>query len=392
MTSHKKHRILIVFGTRPEALKLAPVILEAKKNKAFETYVCLTAQHREMVDQVLKLFKIKPDFDLNLMVKNQTLGELTQKLFPKIQKVFQQLRPDGLIVQGDTTTAFAVALQAFYERIPTFHIEAGLRSHNKYQPFPEEINRVLVSHVADYNFAPTEEARQNLLNEGILSQKISVTGNTVVDALNLVRPLINGRIIPGLENLPINKKVVLITAHRRESFGKPLQSICQAIRDLVKVYPDVEIVYPVHLNPRVQNTVFKELKGQRGIRLIAPLNYDEFLSLMNRSYLILTDSGGIQEEAPSFGKPVLVMREKSERPDGIRLGVAKLVGTSKEIIFREASRLIKDSIAYQGMVKKKNPYGDGKASKRIIAEIFKLLSKNRTASSKSPSSKLVYSQ
>lgn len=364
--TRKKIKLLFVFGTRPEALKMAPVILAAKKDPRFKTLVCLTAQHRQMVDQVLGLFKIKTDFDLNLMEKGQTLGDLTERLFKSIEPVLQKTKPDLMLVQGDTTTAFAVALKAFYHRIPVAHIEAGLRSHNKYHPFPEEINRVLISHLADYHLAPTEEARRNLLAEGISGKKIFVTGNTVVDALNRVKQLLPGCSFPGLNRFGWNKKIVLVTAHRRESFGKPFRSVCGALKDIVTHHRDVEIVYPVHRNPEVQQTVLRELFGKERVHLIEPLSYLEFLYLMERSYLVLTDSGGIQEEAPSFGKPVLVMREVSERPDGIALGVARLVGTSREKIFREADRLLSQRKEYLKMVKHRNPYGDGNAAGRIL--------------------------
>lgn len=358
-------KVLFVFGTRPEALKLAPVILRARKDKAFQTVVCLTAQHREMVDQVLRLFDLKADFDLNLMEKGQSLSGLTQRLFPKMEAVLRKVKPAMVVVQGDTTSAFAVALKAFYEKIPVAHVEAGLRSHEKYSPFPEEVNRVLVSHVADYHFAPTQEARKNLLREGIADANIYVTGNTVVDALTQVSPLLNGRSVSQWVKRAGARKIVLVTAHRRESFGKPLRAICEALRRLARDHCDVSIMYPVHLNPEVQKTVYGMLKDEERIHLLRPLAYGEFLSLMKASYLILTDSGGVQEEAPSFGKPVLVMREVSERPDGISLGVARLVGTSSVRILKEARRLIRNPRAYRNMVKRRNPYGDGRASERI---------------------------
>jgi len=374
----RKIRVLFVFGTRPEALKLAPVVLAAQKDKRFRTSVCLTAQHREMVDQVLGLFRIKPHFDLNLMEKGQTLGDLTQRLFARMEPVLHRVKPDIILVQGDTTTAFAVALKAFYHKIPVGHVEAGLRSHDKYHPFPEEINRVLISHLADFHFAPTQEAKGNLLREGVTKQKVFVTGNTVVDALRHVRPQIGKIRVPAACQYPVSQKMILVTAHRRESFGKPLQAICRALRRLAAAFPDTEIVYPVHLNPQVQGTVNRELKGRPRIHLVPPLSYEEFLVLMERCFLILTDSGGIQEEAPSFGKPVLVMRDVSERPDGIRLGVAKLVGTSESRIYGEASRLLKSPKVYSAMVKKKNPYGDGKASQRIL-DIISTINSDRLA-------------
>lgn len=362
----KRNEILFVFGTRPEALKLAPVILQAQKDERFKIYTCFTAQHRELVEPVLRLFKIPIDFDLDVMTREQSLGGLTQKIFSNMQEVYKKIRPKYVVVQGDTTTAFAIALQAFYEKISVAHVEAGLRSHDKYQPFPEEINRILISHLADYHFAPTLEAKRNLLREGIAPEKIFVTGNTIVDALKSIRTSINGKIPPPLKDVPLEKKIVLVTAHRRENFGKPLLSICQALKDLTRMHPEIHILYPVHLNPNVQKTVYERLQGLKGISLLPPLSYEDFLPLLIRCYLVLTDSGGIQEEAPSFGKPVLVLREVSERPDGIATGVSKIVGTSRENIVHHASRLIRDKSAYSKMVSKRNPYGDGKASVRIL--------------------------
>ncbi len=356
----KKIKLLFVLGTRPEALKLAPVILKARSDKRFQPVVCLTAQHRQMVDQVMHFFKIKPDYDLDLMQKDQTLLSLTQRLLPEIQKVIHEVRPDLLLVQGDTTTAFGVALQAFYEKVSVGHVEAGLRSFDKYQPFPEEINRVLISHLGDFHFAPTSEARHNLLKEGVQAARVFVTGNTVVDALQTTRHML------GSKSTQNKKKLVLVTAHRRESFGAPLREICKALKDIVKLGPEIEIIYPVHLNPKVQKIVFQELRGQKQIKLIDPLSYPDFVRLMDQAYLILTDSGGVQEEAPTFKKPVLVMREVTERPDGITLGVARLVGTSRKKIYQEAKRLLTDPKAYRSMIKNKNPYGDGKASERIL--------------------------
>jgi len=360
-----KKKVLFVFGTRPEALKMASVIETFQKDGRFKVWTCLTGQHREMVDQVLRLFRIKTDFDLNLMEKGQTLGDLTSRVFGKMEEVFLRTKPDILFVQGDTTTAFAVALKAFYSRIPVAHIEAGLRTFDKYQPFPEEINRVLISHLADYHFPPTVAARQNLLREGVSQKRIFITGNTVVDALLAVRPRLRTVSVPVLRTIEKSQKIILVTAHRRESFGKPLRQICRALRDVALKHPDAEIVYPVHLNPQVQKVAQELLGGMKRIHLLAPLSYSEFLVLMDRAYLILTDSGGVQEEAPSFQKPVLVMREVSERMEGVRMGVARLVGTDKGNIVREASRLISDPRAYRAMAGKKNPYGDGNASKRI---------------------------
>lgn len=366
MPRGKKRKILFAFGTRPEAIKLAPVISAARESRAFETAVCLTAQHREMVDQVVRLFDIKTDFDLNIMEKGQSLTDLTHNLLPRVREVIQEVSPACLVVQGDTTTAFAVALQAFYQKVPVAHVEAGLRSHDKYQPYPEEMNRVLISHLCDYHFAPTRESQKNLLREGVPLPRIFMTGNTVVDALIHIRKRIRAKGGGRLEKAVEGKRVILVTAHRRENFGKPLESICHALKKLAWSYPGTEIVYPVHLNPRVQQVVNQELRGVKGITLLPPLSYEEFVFLMDTCYLIITDSGGIQEEAPSFGKPVLVMREVSERPDGIALGVAKLVGTSERKIYREAGRLLKDAQAYRSMIKNKNPYGDGRASERIV--------------------------
>lgn len=356
-----KHKILIVFGTRPEALKLAPVIAAFRRDSRFLVWTCLTGQHREMVDQVLHLFKIRTDFDLNLMVEAQTLGDLTSKLFPKIDSVLKKIRPDLLILQGDTTTAFAVTLDAFYNRIPIAHVEAGLRTYNKYHPFPEEINRKLISHVADLHFAPTQGAKKNLLCEGISAKNIFVTGNTIVDALKQVRLKLSNS-----DFRRQRKRAILVTAHRRESFGKPLINICCALKTIAKEHPDIEIIYPVHLNPNVRSVVYRELSGIRNIRLLKPVNYIEFLKLMAKCHFILTDSGGIQEEAPSFGKPVLIMRDVSERGEGIRMGISKIVGTSTSKIVREATRLLNHPSAYRKMVGKKNPYGDGMTSNRIV--------------------------
>ena len=363
----KKKNVLIVFGTRPEALKLAPVIRVFRAHPGFRVLTCLTGQHREMVDQVLRLFGIKTDFDLNLMEKGQSLGDLTARVFGKMEEVFSKVKPDLLFVQGDTTTAFAVALKAFYSRIPVAHIEAGLRTFDKYQPFPEEINRVLISHLADYHFPPTAAARSNLLREGVPLTRIHVTGNTVVDALKSIRPKLRSASLPVLKKVDPSRKLILVTAHRRESFGKPLAEVCKALKDLVRKHPDIEIIYPVHLNPNVQRTVRKALQGTPRVHLIEPLDYVEFLLIMDRSYLILTDSGGVQEEAPSFRKPVLVMREVSERMEGVKAGLAKLVGTDRKKIVREASRLIASRRAYRTMTGKKNPYGDGRASERILS-------------------------
>jgi UDP-N-acetylglucosamine 2-epimerase (non-hydrolysing) len=361
-----KKNILVVFGTRPEALKLAPLILQAKKIPQLKVWTCLTAQHREMVDQVMELFKLKPDFDLNLMQQGQGLSDLTARIFPKMDEVIQKAKPDVIVVQGDTTTAFVVALKAFYDKIPVAHVEAGLRTFNKYEPFPEEMNRVLVSRIADYHFAPTQAAADNLLREGIGKGRIFITGNTVVDALFHIQKNLNGYSSAALSSVPKGKRIIFVTAHRRESFGKPLQQICRALKDIVNLSDDVEIVYPVHLNPNVLKTVHAELGNQKRIHLIKPLSYSECLAVIQKSYFVLTDSGGIQEEAPSFQKPVLVMRNVSERNEGVAMKIAKLVGTDRGKILREAKKLISNPAAYQRMIASKNPYGDGKAASRIL--------------------------
>ncbi len=383
----KMIKAMFVFGTRPEAIKMAPVIkkLEAESSK-FKVIVCVTGQHREMLDQVLELFSIKPNYDLDIMTERQSLPELTASVLHGVTGVMEKENPDIVFVQGDTTTTFAAAQTAFYLKIPVAHIEAGLRTNNKYSPFPEEINRRLTSALSDFHFAPTEVAKRNLIAEGFEESAIYVTGNTVIDALMAVvrgqvgkdRRRETGDRRPELRkyfrekwNIALttdtdNSKLILVTGHRRESFGEGFQRICEALRILAGNNPDVQIVYPVHLNPNVQKPVYKILSKVNNIYLIPPLDYEPFVFLMSRSYLILTDSGGIQEEAPSLGVPVLVMRDTSERPEGIEAGSAKLVGTDSEEIVREAQKLLDDKTEYARMSKAINPYGDGLASKRIF--------------------------
>jgi UDP-N-acetylglucosamine 2-epimerase (non-hydrolysing) len=369
-----KKKVSIVFGTRPEAIKLCPIILEVRKHPQFEPRVCVTAQHREMLDQVLGVFSIEPDTDLNLMEENQSLARLSSRSITELDIYFKKEKPDLVIVQGDTTTTFIASLSAFYNRIPIGHVEAGLRTSNKYSPFPEEINRVLTSHVADLHFAPTETARQNLLKEGIAAERIFITGNTVIDALLFAVEKVRKSPVE-ISGLPSHlmgpgngRKIVLITGHRRESFGKGFQSICEAVRKLATRFQEVDFIYPVHLNPNVQKPVFHILGNSisKNIHLIEPLPYLQFVALMNRAEVILTDSGGIQEEAPSLGKPVLVMRSTTERPEAIEAGSAKLVGTHDEKIVDETSRLLTDKLAYDSMAHVKNPYGDGHAAGRIV--------------------------
>jgi UDP-N-acetylglucosamine 2-epimerase (non-hydrolysing) len=370
-------KVSVIFGTRPEAIKLAPVILELKKHNGIECDVCVTAQHREMLDQVLKIFNIVPDTDLNLMKPNQSLARLTALAVTAIDEYLENERPDLVLVQGDTTTVLSASLAAFYHKIPIGHVEAGLRTGNMGSPWPEEANRVLTSHLARIHFAPTEISQKNLLREGISPSNIVITGNTVIDALFIALKKIKEKPleIPGITNALLIKdksKIVLITGHRRENFGKGFESICVAISELARSFPDVHFVYPVHLNPNVRSVVFQMLSSQNtNIHLIDPLPYLPFVALLNRATFILTDSGGIQEEAPSLGKPVLVMRDTSERPEAIKAGTAKLVGTASETIVREATILLTNLNAYESMVKKHNPYGDGKAAERIVDTILK---------------------
>lgn len=366
-------QVMSIFGTRPEAIKMAPVIKELKKYPALiSSEICVTAQHRQILDQVLDLFSLRPDFDLDLMEEDQRLAEVSAKGLDKLDHLLRERKPELVLIQGDTTTAFITALAAFYNRIKFAHIEAGLRSCDKENPFPEEVNRRLISGLADLHFAPTEQARKNLLGEGIADDRISVTGNPVIDALLGIakkRERFPDRFLKELKG-----KVILLTAHRRESFGKPLRNICLAAKEIALTHPEVKIIYPVHLNPNVQKVVFPLLQGIPNLHLISPLNYEAFVHLMKKSYLILTDSGGIQEEAPSLGKPVLVLREVSERPEVVEVGAAKLVGTGKKRIVQETERLLDCREEYERMAAAVNPYGDGKAAERIVARITEWLS------------------
>ena len=367
-------KISVIFGTRPEAIKLAPVILELKRHPEFACEVCITAQHREMLDQVLEVFGIVPDVDLDLMEPNQGLAEFAAKAIVQVDHYLKASNPDMILVQGDTTTVFAAALAAFYNRIPVGHVEAGLRTGNIYAPFPEEINRLLATRMTSFHFAPTRTNKENLLREGVEEKTIYITGNTVIDALYIARDRVlkEPQSIPGLDFRELaDKKIVLITGHRRESFGAGFENICQAIARLAKAFPDVHFIYPVHLNPNVQKPVQRILgtEDSSKIHLIQPLSYLPFVDLMNKCTLILTDSGGIQEEGPSLRKPVLVMRDVTERPEGVDAGVVKLVGTDPERIFSLISSLLTDKSAYSNMISNNNPYGDGKASERIIDKV-----------------------
>jgi UDP-N-acetylglucosamine 2-epimerase (non-hydrolysing) len=390
-------KVLSVFGTRPEAIKMAPVVEElARHPNRILSRVCVTAQHREMLDQMLDLFGIEPDYDLDLMREDQRLSDVTANVLTGIERVIQQERPDWVLVQGDTTTTMAAALAAFYNRCKVGHVEAGLRTGNKFYPFPEEINRKIADAVSDLHFVPTETNKRNLLREGFSEESILVTGNTVIDALLEIRqrfgkltteqfdrlttereydvqgPAVSGTNGGPLGGIPQDKRIILITAHRRENFGAPLRSICQALLRLSEEYSSsVHLVYPVHRNPNV-NTVVHELLGKRdNISLLDPLEYHTFVRLMDMSYLILTDSGGLQEEAPSLGKPVLVLREETERPEAVEAGTVRVIGTACEAIVNETRQLLEDPEEYQRMSRAVNPYGDGRASQRIVEALLR---------------------
>ena len=368
-------KVLSVFGTRPEAIKMAPLIKELEKYpEQFANRVCVTAQHREMLDQVLNLFAIRPDYDLDIMRPGQDLFDITSNVLQGLKSVLGRENPDIVLVHGDTTTTMATTIASFYCSTKVGHVEAGLRTHNKNAPFPEEINRRVTGAIADLHFAPTPAARENLLKEGIADTAIFVTGNTVVDALLSVTEMINRdaslqkRFSSDFSFLDQGKKLILVTGHRRENFGKGFENICCALADIAQTYPNVEILYPVHLNPNVQEPVKRILGGGRlsNIHLIEPVDYLPFVYLMNRSHLIITDSGGVQEEAPSLGKPVLVMRETTERPEAVTAGTVRLVGTDRKKIVEEATLLLENREAYESMSMAHNPYGDGRAAERIV--------------------------
>jgi UDP-N-acetylglucosamine 2-epimerase (non-hydrolysing) len=367
----KPCRVVAVLGTRPEAIKLALVINELRRRPAkFETAVVHTGQHRTMLDHALQYFKIKPDFELDVMRPNQTLSSLTGRVLDTVENACQRFGPDIVLVQGDTTTAFASALAAYYCKISVGHIEAGLRSHDLFNPFPEEANRRLVSVVTEIHFAPTANSRDALLAEGVPANKIVVTGNTVVDALRGLSELPHSWENTPLSGIPEdNSRLVLVTSHRRESLGTDQQNMCLALKDLVKAHPDIRVIYPVHMNPNVRSTINSLLGDTDRIHLTEPLDYITFVSLLRRCFLVLTDSGGIQEEAPTFRKPVLVLRRVTERPEASQFGLAKIIGMTREGIFREAERLLTDEEAYQDMSAEGNPYGDGRAAERIIEAI-----------------------
>lgn len=366
-----KIKVLTIFGTRPEAIKMAPLVKEIEKNSdALESVVCVTAQHREILDQVLELFDIKSDFDLNIMKDNQNLWSLTSDVLLKTKEVIEQVKPDVVLVHGDTTTSMAAALSAFYAKVPVGHVEAGLRTFDKYYPFPEEINRVFTDSVCTYFFAPTDKSCENLIKSQIPQTHIYKTGNTVIDAL--LYTIKNHEVeIDGL-NLNPDLKTILLTSHRRENFGEPIKQICEAVLELVSKNKNIEVVYPVHPNPNVQKPVYELLENKERIHLIKPLEYAQFCSLMKKSHIILTDSGGVQEEAPSLAKPVLVLRDTTERPEAIEYGTVKLVGTDKNKIVSTVQKLLDDTNEYNKMAEAVNPYGDGLASKRIVDVLKKI--------------------
>lgn len=361
-------KVMLVFGTRPEAIKMAPLVKAFESDtEHFSTIVCVTGQHREMLDQVLNIFHITPQYDLNIMRKGQDLYDITSRILISMRNVLQEAQPDLVLVHGDTTTSMAAALAAFYQQIPVAHVEAGLRTNNILSPWPEELNRQLTARIASYHFAPTEQGKSNLLHEGIDSNRIFVTGNTVIDALHYVIKKL--KLTPDAHN---DKRIVLVTGHRRENFGDGLEHICKAIKTLAERYPDVDFIYPMHPNPNVRkpiNEIFgiaSDANHANNIRLIEPLDYLDFIRLMSQATIVLTDSGGIQEEAPAFGKPVLVMRNTTERPEAIKAGTAKLVGADYNKIIHEVSTLLDNHEAYNQMSKAVNPYGDGNACKRIL--------------------------
>ena len=368
----RKAKILIAFGTRPEALKFAPLIQAFQKSKSFTPTVCLTGQHRQMVDQVVQFFKIPIKHDLHLMESNQSLEALSSRILSHFGAIVTKVKPDLVFVQGDTISALMAGLCAYYHKVPVAHLEAGLRSWDKYQPFPEEISRVLLAKVADFHFAPTKLSKTNLIKEGVSKKNIFEVGNTIIDTLKIAKPRIQKK-YSCFKGLDPQKRLLFVTAHRRENFGNGLEQICNALKRTVQNFKDVEILYPVHLNPNVSKCVRQSLGKNRSVHLTRPLTYEETCWAMKHAYLILTDSGGIQEEAPSFKKPVLVMRNVTERSEGIQAGVSKLVGTDANTIYRETKKLLTSSSAYKRMQQNRNPYGDGKSTARILQILKKRL-------------------
>lgn len=360
-------KVMTIFGTRPEAIKMAPLVKELEKRKEIESIVCVTAQHREMLDQVLKVFNIKPDYDLNIMKQGQTLSEITSRVLLGLEEVIKEVKPNIILVHGDTTTTFAGTLAAFYNNVDIGHVEAGLRTWNKYSPFPEEMNRQMVDCMTDMYFAPTEVSKNNLLIQGINEEKIYITGNTAIDAMKYT---VNDNYYNEIFDWVSEDKLILLTAHRRENLGEPMRNIFKAIKRILEEYSDIKVIYPIHLNPKVREVANEIFGGIERIKLIEPLEVFDFHNFIKKSYLILTDSGGIQEEAPSLGKPVLVLRDTTERPEGIKAGTLKLIGTDEKKVYKEIKKLLDDKSEYEKMSKANNPYGDGFASKKIVDEII----------------------
>lgn len=366
----EKVKVLIIFGTRPEAVKMAPIVKALKKEESFNTKICVTAQHRDMLDQVLRIFDIQPDYDLNIFQGGQTLTQITCRALTGLEEVIEEFKPELILVQGDTTTVFTGALAAFYHNVKIGHVEAGLRSGNLYSPYPEEANRMLTGVLTDFHFAPTEISKANLLREGYDENKIFITGNTSIDALHWVIDKNYKFDEETINNIDfVNKKVILLTSHRRENIGEPMENIFSAIRDIIKENKDVEVIYPMHLNPKVREIAEKTLGNTDRIHLIEPLDYLPFTNLMSKCYLVVTDSGGVQEEAPSLGKPVLVVRKETERPEGIESGTARLAGVNRDTIYDYLNILINDDEEYKKMAYAVNPYGDGKAAQYIVDAI-----------------------
>ena len=372
----KKIKVMTIFGTRPEAIKMAPLVKELEKNENIESIVCVTAQHRQMLDQVLEIFDIKPDYDLNIMKDRQTLISITTRGLEGLDEVMKEAKPDIVLVHGDTSTTFVGSLAAFYNQIAVGHVEAGLRTYDKYSPFPEEVNRRLTGVIADMHFSPTERNRENLLRENVDDSTIYITGNTVIDALQTtVRSDYEFKDETLASMNWDTKKVIVMTAHRRENLGEPLKNICTAVKRIVEDFPEVEVVYPVHMNPAVREVAYSILGDMDRVKLIEPVNADELHNAISRGYMVMTDSGGLQEEAPSLGKPVLVMRNETERPEAVDAGTVKIAGVDEEVIYSLAKELITDEAAYNKMAKAVNPYGDGHASERIVQAIVEKYSK-----------------
>lgn len=366
-------KVMSIFGTRPEAIKMAPLVKELERRKEIESIVCVTAQHREMLDQVLNTFDIKPDYDLNIMKQGQSLADVTTRALVGLEEIIKKVKPDIVLVHGDTTTTFAGALAAFYNQVAIGHVEAGLRTYDKYSPYPEEMNRQMVDRLSDMYFAPTEISKDNLLKENIDESKIYITGNTAIDAMSTT--VDENYTHPELDWINAGERMILLTAHRRENLGDPMRHIFRAIKRVVDEFNDVKVIYPIHMNPKVREVANEVFGDADRVKLIEPLEVFDFHNFQNKSYIILTDSGGIQEEAPSLGKPVLVLRDTTERPEGIKAGTLKLVGTDEDVIYEETKKLLLDKKEYEKMSKASNPYGDGHASERIVDAIIECFNK-----------------